>query len=189
MLRCWQSTPTLIDLAQETNMTSVDVDGKSVEQRFIDIVHNGGSAGDLSRALGNLFRQQLHCNNLVQFIAGKGLGPAYLQRFNNCVGGGNQDIRNFLQDFASSAGFDNFNDYSNSQGADWSITQKLGFGVEHNIGGVSNGVSDLGTRIRNALKHDHHENRRKQSQATAQAAAGESICSLCQLDFSFIFLT
>ena len=48
LLRCWQSTPTLIDLAQETNMTSVTVDGKSVEQQFIDIVHNGGSAGDFS---------------------------------------------------------------------------------------------------------------------------------------------
>jgi len=27
-------------------------DGKSVEQRFIDILYNGGSAGELSGALG-----------------------------------------------------------------------------------------------------------------------------------------
>ena len=70
----------------------------------------------------------------------------YVQRFNNCVGGGSQDIRDFLQDFANSAGFDHVNDYLNSQRADLSITQQLGFGVEHNIGGVSNGVSDLGTQ-------------------------------------------
>ena len=31
-----------------------------------------------------------HCDNLVQFIVGNGHGPAYVQRFNNCVGGGSQ---------------------------------------------------------------------------------------------------
>mmetsp|Transcript_12316 Transcript_12316/g.20293 ORF Transcript_12316/g.20293 Transcript_12316/m.20293 type:complete len:561 (-) Transcript_12316:32-1714(-) len=143
-------------------------DGKSVEQRFIDILYNGGSAGELSGALGNLLRKMQHCDNLVQFIVGNGHGPAYVQRFNNCVGGGSQDIRDFLQDFANSAGFDHVNDYLNSQRADLSITHKLGFGVENNIGGVSNGVGDLGNRIRNALKFD----RRKQSQATAQARVG-----------------
>ena len=147
-------------------------DGKSVEQRFIDILYNGGSAGELSGALGHLLRKMQNCDNLVQFIVGNGHGPAYVQRFNNCVGGGSQDIRDLIQDFANSAGFDHVNDYLNSQRADMSITHKLGFGVENNIGGVSNGVGDLGNRIRNALKFD----RRKQSQATAQervGAAGE----------------
>ena len=53
-------------------------DGKSVEQRFIDILYNGGSAGELSGALGNLLRKMQHCDNLVQFIVGNGHGPAYV---------------------------------------------------------------------------------------------------------------
>ena len=52
-------------------------DGKSVEQRFIDILYNGGSAGELSGVLGNLLRKMQHCDNLVQFIVGNGHGPAY----------------------------------------------------------------------------------------------------------------
>ena len=76
-------------------------DGKSVEQRFIDILYNGGSAGELSGALGNLLRKMQHCDNLVQFIVGNGHGPAYVQRFNNCVGGGSQDIRDFLRNLSA----------------------------------------------------------------------------------------
>lgn len=151
---------TFIDLAQETNMPSVtsnmSAHGESVEQQFENIVHNGGSADELSRVSGNLARKmQNNADNLLQFIVGNRHGPAYLQCFNHCVGGP-QDIRKFLQNFANSAGFGHVNDYLNFQRPGLSITQKLGFGNERDTAGAS----EVGKRIRNALR------------ATAQAPAG-----------------
>jgi hypothetical protein len=144
---------------------NMSVDEPTVEDNFIDTIVNGSCTDiyQLCARLGDLVRAG---HNLSDFIVGSGHGSDYLECFNNCVGENSQLCVIFLQEFANRAGYGNIENYLNSiPGQGVSVAYKLGFGVEqNNTDGVSNGVSIVGNRLRNALVTVRRQQQQQQQQ-------------------------
>lgn len=136
-----------------STVDNMSVDRKTVEDQFLDTIFNGDTdARQLAAAVGDLVRSG---RNLDKFIVGNGHWSHYSECFNNCVGEDLDSLVLFLQVIGNSSGYGNIENYLNSiEGG--SIASKLGFGVEkNNVDGVSNGVSNLGNRIRKAIAITH----------------------------------
>lgn len=119
----------------------------AAQNNFINAVRFGG---DLLGALGDLIREMPsrdRCVNLNRFIEHNLPRPDYLERFTNCVGGDPQAIRFSLHNFATRAGFNGIEEYFASE-PQHNVASKLGLGVHSD----NNPVSDLGERIRKALR-------------------------------------
>jgi len=125
----------------------------AAQNNFINVVRFGG---DLPGAWGALVREMRFvpsqlpsalCDNLHAFIERNNLRRDYLERFKDCVGVDAQMIRFSLQNFAAQAGFESIEEYFTSQ-HQRPIMFKLGLGLDSD----SNPISDLGNRVRQALR-------------------------------------
>jgi len=125
----------------------------AAQNNFINVVRLGG---DLPGAWGALVREMRFapsqlpsalCDNLHAFIERNNLRQDYLERFKDCVGVDAQMIRFSLQNFAAQAGFESIEEYFTSQ-HQRPIMFKLGLGLDSD----SNPISDLGNRVRQALR-------------------------------------
>ena len=125
------------------------------QNNFSNVVRLGG---DLPGAWGGLVREMRSvlapnqspsalCDNLNAFIERNDLRRAYLDSFKDCVGDDAQIIRSSLHNFATRAGFNSIEEYFSSQ-PQRSNMFKLGLGSDSD----SNPVSDLGNRVRRALR-------------------------------------
>ena len=103
-----------------------------------------------AEVLGALY-QYNRSDEINDFVVNNGLGHLFIEFFNVRYKDTQKQLKPFLQAVVTRAGFPHIDAFLNSRG-EGSKAYILGLGEEKMIDGKSNGVSELGNRLRSVIK-------------------------------------